>query len=927
MDLVGKVVTAAIPSCIGPVLKNIAYPFKVSDNVKALNDATASLTAVQGDVKSRLDIAELQGKAQTKCVEDWSRRVVVVKGEAEDIKRRYEERSRCFGSQAFNCCSNFSISKDAARKLMEVQVLREEGVNFTEVAIQLPPQVPELPIGSEVVVLKEEANFQEILRYIDSDQNGIFGIWGLGGVGKTRLLHLVNNHYIGSSAFDVVVKVTASKGCTVEKLQKELCDNCGLVQGNSNEESQARTRIISNYLNKRNFLILLDDLWGEIDLERVGIPLGLGKQFKKKIVITTRSVSVCGLMGVEESVRVAGLETEDALRLFYEKVGEKTIKSHPLIRSLAQEVVEELGGLPLALITIGASMRGKKDPKQWRDRIDLLKKSRLKGVDEEEKLFHRLKLSYDSLNEKSKHCFLICSLWPEDYYIKKIRLIECWLGLGLLDLSDAKNIYNPGFDVINELLSACLLEEGKSLLVREEDEYVKMHDVIRDLALWIAHDEGKEKDKWVWVDLNEMVLKQMGYKNISWSCVERASLTSFHFHDCPDLPCGVPLIPCDATSLQFVRVNCFTYWLDHLSDASTYFTPIKPLVPNVSNFRELAFLDLSSCGLESFPQGISELVKLENLNLAVNRITSVPEELKHVRNLKFLSLRQNSISSFPKGVLPELKELMVLDFYRINYNYNLISEGGDEQYWTWLINELRCLSKLRCLSIKLCQQTHFRNLLELSNLPVRTLHLAYVNETHTLEIPSSFIEKVQDNLYSLELEVWSVRKLVIGSNYQNRLGNLEFLSFSMCELEMIEWSNIAPEDLLPMLPYLSFQDCRIRDVSWTLYLPSLRRLVLFRCRHIVQLFGCVDGSGAMKPTFPSLIVLILQNLPKMEIICDKSITFPSLEKIKILKCPMLKKLPFQSRGKLKTIEIKSKWWERLEWEDNDLKQDLQDLVF
>ncbi|KAJ4814565.1 Disease resistance protein RPS2 [Rhynchospora pubera] len=864
MDFVGKVAAAAIPPCIAPVLEYIAYPFKVSDNVKALEKATATLTAAQTDVNEN---AARQGLTQPRLVEDWLRRVDEVKVEAGDITRRYKERCRCFGSRSFNCWSNFSISKDAAKKLKKVQEFREEFNNFPQVAIQPPPEVPEQPIGSEVVVPKEEANFQEILRYIDSDQNGIFGIFGMGGVGKTRLLHLVNNHYIGSSAFDVMVKVTASKGCTVEKLQKELCDNCGLVQGNSNEESQARTRIISNYLNKRNFLILLDDLWGEIDLERVGIPLGLGKQFKKKIVITTRSVSVCDLMGVEESVRVAGLETEDALRLFYEKVGEKTVKSHPLIPSLAQEIVKELGGLPLALITIGASMRGKKDPKQWRDRIDLLKKSRLKGVDEEEKLFHRLKLSYDSLNEKSKHCFLICSLWPEDYYINNIRLIECWLGLGLLDLSDAKNIYNPGFDVINELLSACLLEERKSLLVWEEDEYVKMHDVIRDLALWIAHDE------------------------------ERASLTSC-FHDCPDLPCGVPLIPCDATSLQFLRVNCFS-WLDRLRDA-TYFTPIKPLVQNVSNFRELAFLDLSSCGLKSFPQGISELVKLENLNLAVNRITSVPEELKHVRNLRFLSLRQNSISSFPKGVLPELKELMVLDFYRINYN--LISEGGDEQPTSEIF-------------------------LELSNLPVRTLHLAYENETHTLEIPSSFIEKVQDNLYSLELEVWSVRKLVIGSNYQNRLGNLGFLQFDMGELEMIEWSNIAPEDLLPMLSDLSFKDCRIRDVSWTLYLPSLRRLILYRCCHIVQLFERVDGSGAIKPTFPSLIVLILQDLPKIEIICDKSITFPSLEKITIVKCPMLKKLPFQSRGKLKTIDIKSKWWERLEWEDNDLKQDLQDLVF
>ncbi|KAJ4762302.1 Disease resistance protein RPS5 [Rhynchospora pubera] len=898
MDCISQAVTAAIPSIIGPVLKNVAYPFKVADNVKALDEPICMLSAAQTDVKAKVENAERQGLTQADVVKNWLRQVEAVKGEVDDIRRRYQERARCFWSQSFNCWSNFSISKDAAKKLTEVQKLCEDS-RFEEVAIQRRPEVPELLIGSEVVVTQEEANRQEILRYIDSDKNDIIGIWGMGGVGKTRLLHLVHNHYKENSDFDVVVKVTASKDCSVEKLQAELCEKCDFGRETS-VESQAR--IISNYLTNRNFLILLDDLWGQIDLEKVGIPLGLGKQFKKKIVITTRSESVCYSMNVKESLKVVGLETKDALRLFYEIVGDKTIKSHNLIPRLVEKVVEELDGLPLALVIIGAAMRGKKHPREWEDRIDLLRKSRLKGIDEEEKLFHRLKLSYDSLNEKSQHCFLVCSLWPEDDIIKKIDLIRCWLGLGLLDLSDARNIYNSGYDVISELLSACLLEEVGS-------KEVRMHDIIRDMALWIAHDEGKEKDKWV--DLNESVLKQMRHKNISWSCVERVSLTRYD----PDgwlqfQREGLPLIPCDATKLQFLRVRSLT--------------GMEALVQNVGIFRDLVFLELSRCNLISFPQGISELVKLEHLNLYGNKITSVPEELKHVRNLRFLSLRHNPINSFPKGVLPELKELMVLDLYS---DYPFYSGSGDGEHWkTWLINELSCLSKLRCLSIDLRQPTQFRNLLELSNLPVRKLRLNYVNETDTLEIPSSFIRKVQDSLYKLQLAVNPVRKIAIGSNCQSRLRNLEFLWFIMFELEMIEWPNIAPEDLLPMLHDLKFNLCgRLKDVSWTIYLPCLRKLELFICVHIVQLFECVGGSGAIKPTFPSLIELLLENLPEMEIICDKSITFPSLEEVKIVECPKLKKLPFQFRGKLKTIETERECWERLEWEDNDLKQDFQGL--
>ncbi|KAJ3705027.1 hypothetical protein LUZ61_008732 [Rhynchospora tenuis] len=358
-NFLSQAVIAAIPSCIGPVLKNIAYPFNVSDNVKALDVATGKLAAAQADMMNRVHNDELRGFTQTNQVEVWLGRVERIRGEVAEIIKRHQERSRCLGKQFLNIWSNYSISKAATKKLTEVQELCEEGGKFAEVAIQLPPTVPELPVGSEVVVPQEETNLQEILRYINSDQYDIIGIWGMGGVGKTRLLHLVHNSYKGSSAFDVVAKVTASRECSVEKIQEELCEKCGFGRKTS-VESQAR--IISDYLTNRNFLILLDDVWGHIDLEGVGIPLGLG-------------------------------------------------------------------------------------------------------------------------------------------------LLD-------LDIFDARNIYYPGYDVIRKLLSACLLQE-------EGSGCVKVHDVIRDMALWIAHDEGKEKDKWVVLNGDESVLN---HENIVWPRVERASL-------------------------------------------------------------------------------------------------------------------------------------------------------------------------------------------------------------------------------------------------------------------------------------------------------------------------------------------------------------------------------------------------------------------
>ncbi|KAJ4791114.1 Disease resistance protein (CC-NBS-LRR class) family [Rhynchospora pubera] len=487
VSFLGKTITAAIaaavPSCIGPLSENIVYPFKVSDNVRALVLTTSALAAIQADVQEKVENAELQGLVQNNQVKQWLDQVEMVRGELDDIKNRYEKRLRCLGDRSFNCWSNYWISKDAKKKSTEVQELRDRG-KFEEVAIQITPQVQEFSVGSDVVP-QEEADLQEILRYIDNDEYDIIGIWGMGGVGKTRLLRRIHNHCKRSSDFDVLF-VTASRECSVEKLQEELCDEHGFGRG-TGVVSQAR--IISNYLGNRNFLVLLDDLWDQIDLQRVGIPfpLGLVNQFKRKVVLTTRLVSVCGLMEVKKSLKVVGLDPEHAFRLFKEKVGNETIHSHPLISSLAIDVVKELNGLPLALITIGRSMYGKRDPREWEDAIDLLKRSRLNEIEttpEEEKIYYKLKFSFDSLESAElQNCFLACSLWPEDFPIYKIKLIECWMGLGLLCAFDAQNIYNPGYTLIGKLLSACLLEE-------EGSDFVKMHDVMRDMALWLVHTVG-----------------------------------------------------------------------------------------------------------------------------------------------------------------------------------------------------------------------------------------------------------------------------------------------------------------------------------------------------------------------------------------------------------------------------------------------------
>ena len=122
-------------------------------------------------------------------------------------------------------------------------------------------------------------------------------------------------------------------------------------------------------------------------------------------------------------------------------------------------VVEECGGLPLAILTIAGSMKGVDDIFEWRNALNELSErvKSVKGLDTE--IFECLMFSYDRLGDpKFQNCFLYCSLYPEDYEIERMELIEKWIDEGLLDeLETRQAMHDRGQSILNKLENNCLL--------------------------------------------------------------------------------------------------------------------------------------------------------------------------------------------------------------------------------------------------------------------------------------------------------------------------------------------------------------------------------------------------------------------------------------------------------------------------------------
>lgn len=184
-----------------------------------------------------------------------------------------------------------------------------------------------------------------------------------------------------------------------------------------------------------------------------------------------------------------------------------------------------------------------------------------------------------------------------------------------------------------------------------------MHDVIRDMALWLARDEEKNKDK-VLVQGEVFSMSKMDSKRLN--SIERISIISTEGLDENwDLPACPNLIT------LFFRIQ-------HLF---VLYTPF--FSTNFQSLKRLRVLDLSyTRSLEVISPEIGELINLEFLNISGTSVSSFPIELKKLKNLRvFLMecMKGFSINIVSLEVIESLEQLKV---FRYSREYAVIEQGG-----------------------------------------------------------------------------------------------------------------------------------------------------------------------------------------------------------------------------------------------------------
>ncbi|RVW89609.1 putative disease resistance protein [Vitis vinifera] len=652
--------------CVSPILdvatrlwdctaKRAVYIRHLPQNLNSLRTEMEELKNLYEDVKERVEREEKSQKKRLRVVDGWLRGVEAMEKEVQEILAKGDEeiQKKCLGTCCpKNCGASYKLGKMVLEKMDAVTL--------------------DKTVGQDLL-------FGKVWKWLQDDGEKVssIGLYGMGGVGKTTLLTRTNNELHKTRVeFDAVIWVTVSRPANVEKVQQVLFNKLEIPkdkwEGRSEDE---RAEEIFNVLKTKKFVLLLDDIWERLDLSKVGIP-PLNHQDKLKMVFTTRSKQVCQKMEATKSIEVNCLPWEDAFALFQTKVGADTISSHPDIPKLAEMVAKECDGLPLALITTGRAMAGAKTPEEWEKKIEMLKNYPAKFPGTEEDLFRVLAISYDSLpDEAIKSCFLYCSLFPEDYEISHRKLIQLWIGEGFLDEYDnIQEARNQGEEVIKSLQLACLLENVISPVNEEgeKDEYLKMHDVIRDMALWLAGENGKKKNKFVVKDGVESIRAQEVEK---WKKTQRISLWDSNIEELREPP-YFPNMETFLASCKFIRFF-----------PNRFFT----------NMPIIRVLDLSNnFELKELPEEIGDLVTLQYLNLSRTSIQYLPMELKNLKKLSYDTANSDYTGDYERRVVYS-------KFPRHQCLNNLcdvnISGCGELLNLTWLI----FAPSLQFLSVSACE--------------------------------------------------------------------------------------------------------------------------------------------------------------------------------------------------------------------------------
>ncbi|KAL6288683.1 hypothetical protein ACE6H2_006193 [Prunus campanulata] len=908
MEAIGtSIASQLVMEPVALIRRQLSYLICYDCNIESLKDVLKKFDDKKNDVQRSVDAAKRNGATIRDQVQSWLEDVSKIFHEAEELENKVNGQRRCLYGLCPSLKSQYSLSRKAKKIAQRVLDLKlDEGLR-NNVANPTPLQQLGPIISSEGFKgfgsRKDVMN--DVLSALRNEKTRIIGICGMGGVGKTTMVREIIKRLQGSNKlFDDVVISTVSATVSIRKIQAEIAESIDMKLVEESESIRAQR--LHERIKQKKILIILDDVWSELKLQDVGIPFGVGPTTNQihegcKILLTSRNEEVCKVMGCKDDIfRVQALNKEEALELFRATIGESRDNDPEWLR-IAELIVDECKGLPIAIITIGKALLSSKGKHEWLTALQELKNSvpqNIPGM--EHSVYSCIKMSYDKLeSDEVKSCFLLCCLFPEDYDVPIEYLVRYGSGQATFrNTNTVEDVRNKVHSFVEQLKRRYLLLDSLN------EECIKMHDIVRDVAISIASK-----------DPHRFMVRSFDAEGADggWQGVQKAtnqghysaiSLIDFKLDE--DITDGLECQKLELLQLKNFSSSEYSHHFKRLKelkvlaflgmDMSSYLASKRSLA--LGEPKYLHTLCLEGCKLGDISHVIGVLENLEILSFARSEISKLPKEIRDLRRLRILDATDcKGLKEIPHGVLSNLRRLEELYMAKSFLNWGPTIGSKDETSMASL-DEVTSSDHLKVLVIEILVGQIVRNEFLLKNGHIRFHVSINTSRSHNAGTPGYLFEKSL-MLYGdvMEyMEIGTVRyllkqtedlslqsthnlkslMLLKQSDDQGGFQRLKGLSIKYDKdieylMNGIDWTRQHPDKRSFMnLRSIAIYSCSelkyVFSLSVAQTLVQLQSLTVERCDKVEEIISkerMEDDNASHRITFPRLTALTLFRVPKL----------------------------------------------------------------
>ncbi|TKY66610.1 Disease resistance protein [Spatholobus suberectus] len=830
MDAIASVATTVA----APLLKHLTYVLMYSTYLTELESQIQKLQREEKEVRHTVEAAKRSGEEIEDTVRDWFGRVRAAVEEAQAFLRD-EDRERV---GCFDVYSKYMKSQ-RARNLVELaREIRQE--TFDRISYRCALKCNVSSAAREYVALvSRTAIVNDIMQALEDGKVDIVGLYGMAGVGKTALVKELAWQAEKDGSFDVVVMATVTNSPDVRTIRAEIADGLGLKFDELTELGRA-SRLRQRIRQEQRILVILDDVWGKLELTQVGVPLGEDQRgCECKLLVTSRDLNVLNTnFGADKVYRLEVLSENESWDLF-EKRGGDAVRD-PSIQPVAAKVAKSCGGLPLLIVTVVEALKNK-DLHAWKDALEQITNFDLEGC-----LYSpvrsAIELSYDYLeSQELKTLFLLWGSMGNGFSTRDLFVFGWCLGLHkhVDTLADGRNRL---YKLIDNLRAACLLLEG------QRDSVVAL-DMVQNVAASIA-----SRVKPFFTVQRNMELKEWPRMDLFRTC-HHIFLDLCFIQELPEmLECPkLKILQLNSQGNYFKVPDNFLVQMKELKVLSLGGLNCTPsLPPCLGLLTNLQALYLCKCMLEEIAT-VGEITSLEILNLEKSELRELPAEIGQLSNLRLLDLTDcSTLGVIPRNMISSLTSLEEL--YMGNCNVQGEVKGSKNQGNNSSLSELRHLHQLTTLNVQIEDISAFpRDLLAFGKL-----------ESYKILIGDG----------------WKWSEVESGNYKTSRLLKLNLgMDPSILMDYGIKILMANAEDL-----YLA----ELKGVQEVLYelndegFSRLKHLNILNCAEMQSIIGSTEWAYH-DHAFPSLESLILHNLINVERISSDPLPAQAFTKLQVIK--------------------------------------------